>query len=87
MNKQIVLNLPAKIWTNSRLSFPSPIYFRYQIQWRKHSVHAYRRRHHQTMLTTESFLQSLIDKLRADAKQANEFVIALSCEGGKRWAA
>jgi len=32
------------------------------------------------MLTTESFSQSLIDKPLADAKQANELVIFLSCE-------
>jgi predicted lactoylglutathione lyase len=34
----------------------------------------------QAMLTTESFFRSLIDKPVAQAKQANEIVICLSCE-------
>ncbi len=34
----------------------------------------------QAMLTTEAFFQSLIGKPVADARQANEVVICLSCE-------
>ncbi|OEZ59350.1 glyoxalase-like domain protein [Janthinobacterium sp. HH103] len=81
MNKQIILNLPVKELDKSRAFF-SALGFTFNSRFSgenaafmnivEGSIEA--------MLTTEPFFQSLIDKPLADARQANEVVICLSCE-------
>jgi predicted lactoylglutathione lyase len=81
MNKQIIFNLPVKDLDKSRAFF-SALGFRFNPQFSNEraafmdivegGIHA--------MLTTESFFRSLIDKPMAQAKEANEVVICLSCE-------
>jgi len=81
MNKQIILNLPVKDLDKSRCFF-SALGFTFNARFSsEHSAFM-----HivgdtiQAMLTTEPFFASLIDKPVAQAKEANEFVICLSCE-------
>lgn len=81
MNKQIILNLPVQDLARSTAFF-SALGFsvdpRYSgadsacMQVVGDTI--------QLMLTSESFFQSLIDKPLAQARQANEVVICLSCE-------
>ncbi|OFA01403.1 glyoxalase-like domain protein [Janthinobacterium sp. HH107] len=81
MNKQIILNLPVKELDKSRAFF-SALGFTFNSRFSgenaafmnivEGSIEA--------MLTTEPFFRSLIDKPLADARQANEVVICLSCE-------
>lgn len=81
MKKQIILNLPVKNLDKSKAFF-SALGFTFDTRFSgenaafMHIVEGTI----QAMLTTESFFQSLIDKPLADAKQANELVICLSCE-------
>jgi predicted lactoylglutathione lyase len=81
MHKQIILNLPVKDLDKSKAFF-SALGFTFDDRFSgenaafMHIVEGTI----QAMLTTESFFQSLIDKPLADAKQANELVICLSCE-------
>lgn len=81
MKKQIILNLPVKNLDKSKAFF-SALGFTFDARFSgenaafMHIVEGTI----QAMLTTESFFQSLIDKPLADAKQANELVICLSCE-------
>lgn len=81
MKKQIILNLPVKDLEKSKAFF-SALGFTFDARFSgenaafMHIVEGTI----QAMLTTESFFQSLIDKPLADAKQANELVICLSCE-------
>ena len=81
MKKQIILNLPVKDLDKSKAFF-SALGFTFDARFSgenaafMHIVEGTI----QAMLTTESFFQSLIDKPLADAKQANELVICLSCE-------
>lgn len=81
MKKQIILNLPVKDLDKSKAFF-SALGFTFDDRFSgenaafMHIVEGTI----QAMLTTESFFQSLIDKPLADAKQANELVICLSCE-------
>jgi predicted lactoylglutathione lyase len=81
MKKQIILNLPVKDLDKSKAFFSS-LGFTFDARFSgenaafMHIVEGTI----QAMLTTESFFQSLIDKPLADAKQANELVICLSCE-------
>ena len=81
MNKQIILNLPVKDLDKSRCFF-SALGITFNARFSsEHSAFM-----HivgdtiQAMLTTEPFFASLIDKPVAQAKEANEFVICLSCE-------
>lgn len=81
MNKQIILNLPVKDLDKSRAFF-SALGFAFDPRFSGENA-AFMNivdGSIQAMLTTESFLQSLIDKPVANAKEANEVVICLSCE-------
>jgi len=81
MNKQIILNLPVKDLEKSKAFFTA-LGFSFNPQFSNDSavfmnivdgaIHA--------MLTTEPFFRSLIDKPLAQAREANEVVICLSCE-------
>lgn len=81
MNKQIVLNLPVKDLTKSKAFF-SALGFTFNDRFS--GEHAALMNivgdSIQAMLTTEPFFRSLIDKPLAQAKEANEIVIWLSCE-------
>ena len=81
MNKQIILNLPVKNLDRSKAFF-SALGFTFDARFSsEHSALM-----HivgdtiQAMLATEPFFGSLIDKPVVQAKDANEFVICLSCE-------
>jgi hypothetical protein len=81
MNKQIILNLPVKNLEQSRAFF-SALGFSFDPRFSGENA-AFMNIVDgtiQAMLTTESFFQSLIDKPIANAKEANEMVICLSCE-------
>ena len=81
MKKEIIFNLPVKDLDKSRAFF-SALGFGFKPQLsNEHAafmviveggIHA--------MLTTEAFFKSLIDKPMAQAKEANEVVICLSCD-------
>jgi predicted lactoylglutathione lyase len=81
MKKEIIFNLPVKDLDKSRAFF-SALGFGFKPQFsNEHAafmviveggIHA--------MLTTEAFFKSLIDKPMAQAKEANEVVICLSCD-------
>jgi len=81
MNKQIVLNLPVKDLEQSRAFF-SALGFTFDARLSSadsafmHIVGDTI----QAMLTTEPLFRSLIDKPLAQAREANEIVICLSCE-------
>lgn len=81
MNKQIVLNLPVKELDRSKAFF-SALGFTFNDRFS--GEHAAFMNivgdTIQAMLTTEPFFRSLIDKPLAQAKEANEIVICLSCE-------
>lgn len=81
MKKQIILNLPVKDLGKSKAFF-SALGFTFNDRFSGENA-AFMNIVEgtiQAMLTTESFFQSLIDKPLADAKQANELVICLSCD-------
>ena len=81
MRKQIILNLPVKDLDKSRAFF-SAIGFTFNPRFSGESA-AFMNIVDDTiqaMLTTEPFFQSLIDKPLANAKEANEVVICLSCD-------
>jgi len=81
MKKQIILNLPVKDLGKSKAFF-SALGFTFNDRFSGENA-AFMNIFEgtiQAMLTTESFFQSLIDKPLADAKQANELVICLSCD-------
>ena len=81
MNKNIIFNLPVKDLEKSKAFF-SALGFSFNPEWGNESaafmnivegsIHA--------MLTTETFFTSLTGKPVAQAKEANEVVICLSCE-------
>jgi uncharacterized protein len=81
MNKQIILNLPVQDLDKSKAFF-SALGFTFNTRF--DSEHAALMEIAgdtiQAMLTTEPFFKSLIDKPMAQAREANEMVIALSCE-------
>lgn len=81
MNKQIILNLPVKDLEKSRAFF-SALGFAFDPRFSGENA-AFMNivdGSIQAMLTTEAFFQSLIGKPVANAKEANEVVICLSCE-------
>ena len=81
MNKQIILNLPVKDLDKSRAFF-SALGFTFDPRFSGENA-AFMNivdGSIQAMLTTEAFFQSLIGKPVANAKEANEVVICLSCE-------
>jgi predicted lactoylglutathione lyase len=81
MKKEIIFNLPVRDLDKSRAFF-SALGFSFKPQFSNEQaafmviveggIHA--------MLTTEAFFKSLIDKPLAQAKEANEVVICLSCD-------
>ena len=81
MNKQIIFNLAVKDLDKSKAFF-STLGFGFKPEYSNEnaafmvivddSIYA--------MLMTETFFQSFIDKPLAQAKQANEVIICLSCE-------
>jgi len=81
MKKEIIFNLPVKDLDKSRAFF-SALGFGFKPQFsNEHAafmviveggIHA--------MLTTEAFFKSLIDKPLAQAREASEVVICLSCD-------
>lgn len=81
MKQQIILNLPVKDLNRSKAFF-SALGFTFNDRYSsEHSAFM-----HivgdtiQAMLTTETFFASLIDKPVAQAREANEVVICLSCD-------
>ncbi len=81
MKKQIVLNLPVKDLDKSKAFF-SALGFTFIDRYSGENA-AFMDIVDgtiQAMLTTEPFFKSLIDKPLANAKEANEVVICLSCE-------
>nr|WP_314606742.1 VOC family protein [uncultured Janthinobacterium sp.] len=81
MHKQIILNLPVKDLDKSRAFF-SALGFTFDSRFSGENA-AFLNivdGSIQAMLTTEDFFQSLIGKPVANAKEANEVVICLSCE-------
>jgi uncharacterized protein len=81
MNKQIILNLPVKDLDKSKAFF-SALGFTFNARFGNENAALMEIAGDtiQAMLTTESFFKSLIDKPLAQAREANEMVIALSCE-------
>ena len=81
MNKQVIFNLAVKDLDKSKAFF-SALGFGFKPEFSSEhaaymvivddSIHA--------MLMTETFFQSLIDKPLAQAREANEVIICLSCE-------
>ncbi len=81
MKKQIILNLPVKDLEKSRAFF-SALGFTFDPRFSGEDA-AFMNvvgDTIQAMLTTEPFFKSLIDKPLANAKEANELVICLTCE-------
>ncbi len=81
MKKQIILNLPVQDLGKSGAFF-SALGFTFDPRFSGENA-AFMNivgDTIQAMLTTEPFFQSLIDKPVANARQANEVVICLSCE-------
>jgi predicted lactoylglutathione lyase len=81
MNKQIILNLPVKDLEKSKAFF-SALGFTFVAKFsgQNAAFMSIVDGTIQAMLTTDAFFQSLTGKPVADAKQANEIVICLSCE-------
>lgn len=81
MHKQIVVNLPVKDLNKSKAFFSALGYsFNPQFSGENAAMMVIADGSIQAMLTTEAFFKSLIDKPLAQAKEANEVVICLSCE-------
>ena len=81
MNKQIILNLPVKDLDKSKaFFFALGFTFNPQFSGETAAFMDIVDGTIQAMLTTEPFFQSLIGKPVANAKEANEIVICLSCE-------
>ncbi|KQV54475.1 MULTISPECIES: VOC family protein [unclassified Duganella] len=81
MKKQIIFNLPVKNLDSSKAFFSA---LGFSFDPRFSGEHAAFMNivdgAIQAMLTTEPFFKSLIDKPVANAKEANEVVICLSCD-------
>jgi predicted lactoylglutathione lyase len=81
MNKQIILNLPVKDLNKSKAFFSALGFtFNDRISGGNAVLMNIVGETIQAMLTTEPFFSSLIGKPIAQAKEANEVVICLSCE-------
>jgi predicted lactoylglutathione lyase len=81
MNKQIIVNLPVKNLEKSRAYF-SALGFSFNPQFSNESVAmvVIAEGSINAMLMTEAFFKSLIDKPLAQAKEANEVILCLTCE-------
>lgn len=81
MNKQITLNLPVKDLDKSKAFFSAlGLTFHARHSGEHAACMSIAGDTVQAMLTTESFFKSLIDKPVAQAREANDMVICLSCE-------
>jgi uncharacterized protein len=81
MNKQIIVNLPVKDLDKSKRFFSALGYsFNPQFSNENAAMMVIAEGSIQTMLTTEAFFKTLIDKPVVQAKEANEMVICLTCE-------
>ena len=81
MNKQIILNLPVKDLDKSKAFFSALGFaFNPRFSGENAAFMSIAGDTIQAMLTTEPFFKSLIDKPVANAREANEIVICLSCE-------
>ena len=81
MHKQIIINLPVKDLDKSRAFFAA-LGFTFNSRYSGENAAFMNivEGNIEAMLTTEPFFQSLIGKPVANAKEANEVVICLSCE-------
>ena len=81
MHKQIILNLPVKDLDKSRAFFAA-LGFTFNSRYSGENAAFMNivEGNIEAMLTTEPFFQSLIGKPVANAREANEVVICLSCE-------
>jgi uncharacterized protein len=81
MNKNIIFNLPVKDLDKSKAFF-SALGFSFNPKWGNESAAFMNivEGSINAMLTTEAFFTSLTGKPVAQAKEANEVVICLSCE-------
>ncbi|NGZ84844.1 VOC family protein [Duganella aceris] len=81
MKKHIILNLPVKDLSKSKAFF-SALGFTFSDRFSGDNAAFMNIAGDtiQAMLTTETFFASLIDKPVAQAKEANELVICLSCD-------
>ena len=81
MKKQIILNLPVRELEKSKAFF-SALGFTFNARFSGDNAALMNivGETIQAMLTTEPFFKSLIDKPLAQAKEANELVICLSCD-------
>ena len=81
MNKQIILNVPVKDLDKSKAFFSALGFtFSDRVSGENAALMQIAGDTIQAMLTTEPFFASLIDKPVAQAREANELVIGLSCE-------
>jgi uncharacterized protein len=81
MKKQIILNLPVRDLDKSKTFF-SALGFTFNARFSGDNAALMNIAGDtiQAMLTTEPFFKSLIDKPLAQAREANELVICLSCD-------
>ena len=81
MNKQIIINLPVKDLDKSKAFFSALGYsFNAQFSNERAAMMVIAQDCISVMLTTEDFFRSFIDKPVVQAKEANEFVLCLTCE-------
>jgi predicted lactoylglutathione lyase len=81
MNKQIIINLPVKDLDKSKAFFSALGYsFNPQFCNERAAMMVIAEGSINAMLTTEEFFKTLIDKPLAQAKEANEVVLCLTCE-------
>jgi predicted lactoylglutathione lyase len=81
MNKQIIINLPVQDLDKSKAFFSALGYsFDPQVNNENAAMMVISEGSIHVMLTAESFFKTLIDKPVVQAKQANEFVLCLTCE-------
>jgi predicted lactoylglutathione lyase len=81
MHKQIIINLPVKDLAKSKAFFSALGYsFDPKMSAENAAMMVIAEGSISAMLTTEDFFKSLIDKPLAQAKEANEVVLCLTCE-------
>jgi predicted lactoylglutathione lyase len=81
MHKQIIINLPVKDLAKSKAFFSALGYsFDPKMGNENAAMMVIAEGSISAMLTTEAFFKSLIDKPLAQAKEANEVVLCLTCE-------
>lgn len=81
MHKQIIINLPVKDLDKSMAFFTALGYgFDPKFSSERTAMMVIAQGSIQVMLSTEAFFKTLIGKPVVQAKEANEFVLCLSCE-------